>query len=65
MPKLKREDDIEKLEEALIEARKEYNRLLEMERQADPELVDYYVYRIKAQEKILGLLKQKVMERVG
>lgn len=61
---LKRNENIDRLEKALVEARKEYNRLIEMEKNADPAYVDYYVYRIKAQETMLASLKQEYMREL-
>ena len=56
------------IERELIEARQEYNRLLQMERVADPAYVDVIAYQIKAQEKRLELLRKELaaeMEKVG
>ena len=55
------------IQELMIE-RQKYNRLLEMERTADPEYVDVIAYQIKAQEKRLELLRRELeqeMERAG
>lgn len=62
--RMSRCDNIIRLQRELKEAREEYKKLLEMERQADPAYVDYYVYRIKAQEAMLASLKQEYMREL-
>lgn len=55
------------IQELMIE-REKYNRLLEMERQADPEYVDVIAHLILAQQKRLELLRRELeqeMERAG
>ena len=55
----------DEMKKALLEAREEYNRLVEMEKQAEPDMVDYYVYRIKAQVEILNYLKRKLYKELA
>lgn len=52
----------------LAKEREKYNRLLEMERTADPEYVDVIAHLILAQQKRLELLRRELeqeMERAG